>query len=288
VLVHDAARPLVPPAVVDAVLEATRIHGAAIPALVVQDTVKEVDAAGTVARTLDREAVRLAQTPQGSRVDWLLGALELAQRDDFAFSDEAGALQHAGRSVRVVAGDARNFKITTREDIDRARRALGGSATRLRVGTGYDVHRFGTEGTLVLGGVEFPGEPPLEGHSDADVVLHAVMDALLGAACLGDIGFHFPPSDLRYRGASSTGLATQVADLVRDSGFCVVNVDLTVLAERPKIGPRVPQMRAAIASCLRLETDRVAVKATTLEGLGALGRAEGIACQAVALLEADA
>ena len=141
---------------------------------------------------------------------------------------------------------------------------------------------------MVLGGVVFEGEPPLEGHSDADVVLHAVMDALLGAASLGDIGTQFPPSDERFRGASSAGLASRVADLVREAGFAVVNVDATLLAERPKIRPRVPEMRAAIAECLGIPQDRVGMKATTVEGLGALGRAEGIACQAIALLEAGA
>jgi len=286
VLVHDAARPLASPRLVDAVIAATRRHGAAIPALAVSDTVKEVDVSGeAVTRTLDRGALRLAQTPQGSRTEWLVQALEQARRDGVELSDEAGALERAGRVVRVVAGDAENLKITTADDLDRARRIVGGGATALRVGIGYDIHRFGAGRELVLGGVVFPGEPGLEGHSDADVVLHAVMDAVLGAASLGDIGTHFPPGDPRFRGAPSAGLAAEVAKLVLHGGFAIVNVDVTVLAERPRIGPRAAEMRAAIAGCLSIPAGRVGLKATTCEGLGAVGRAEGIACQAIALLE---
>jgi 2-C-methyl-D-erythritol 4-phosphate cytidylyltransferase/2-C-methyl-D-erythritol 2,4-cyclodiphosphate synthase len=286
VLVHDAARPLASPRVVDAVIEATRLHGAAIPALALSDTVKEVDPAGeVVAATLDRRSLRLAQTPQGARTEWLLEALERARRDGVEVSDEAGALERAGRTVRVVAGDADNLNITTVDDLERARLIVGGGAPALRVGIGYDIHRFGADRELVLGGVVFPGEPGLMGHSDADVVLHAVMDAVLGAASLQDIGAHFPPGDPRYRDAASSGLAAVVAKRIHESGFAIVNVDVTVLAERPRIGPRASEMRAAIAACLAIPSARVGLKATTCEGLGALGRAEGIACQAIALLE---
>jgi 2-C-methyl-D-erythritol 2,4-cyclodiphosphate synthase len=154
----------------------------------------------------------------------------------------------------------------------------------LRVGTGFDVHAFDEGRSLVLGGVPFPGEAGLAGHSDADVVLHAAMDALLGAAALGDIGGHFPPGDPRFAGAASTGLAREVVRLLRDSGFEIVNLDLTLLAERPRIRARAEEMRSRIAACLGLDTGRVGLKATTLEGLGALGRGEGIACEAVALI----
>jgi 2-C-methyl-D-erythritol 4-phosphate cytidylyltransferase/2-C-methyl-D-erythritol 2,4-cyclodiphosphate synthase len=286
VLVHDAARPLATPALVDRVLEATLHHGAAIPGLEVADTTKEVDAEGRVARTLERGGLRLAQTPQGARTAWLIEALERALAEGMEVGDEATALEHAGRPVRVVVGDPRNLKITSPEDLDRARRMLAADGGEMRIGTGFDVHRFGADRSLVLGGVTFPRQPGLEGHSDADVVLHAVMDALLGAACLGDIGVHFPPDDPRFAGVASTELAAEVGRIVSEAGYIVVNIDATVLAERPKISPRSSEMRTSIASCFDLPPERVSLKATTLEGLGALGRAEGIACQAVALLRA--
>lgn len=285
VLVHDAARPLVPARVVDAVLAATLEHGAAVPVVPVRDTVKEDDGAGFVARTVDRARLHLAQTPQGSRADWLREALAAARRDGVDPTDEAQALERAGRSVALVAGDPANVKITTPDDLARAARRLGdGSAGELRVGTGYDIHAFDPSRPLVLGGVAFPGEPGLAGHSDADVVLHAAMDAVLGAGALPDIGAHFPPDDPRFAGADSRTLAREVAGRIRAAGLAIVNLDLTVLAERPRIRARVDVMRAAIAEAFGLDPSRVGLKATTLEGLGALGRGEGIACQAVALV----
>ena len=187
--------------------------------------------------------------------------------------------------MAIVAGDAENVKITAARDVERAERRLRPGAGDLRVGTGFDAHRFCDGRPLVLGGVAFPGEARgLAGHSDADAVLHAAMDALLGAAALGDIGLLFPPGDPRFRGAASTALAARVAERVRESGFEIVNVDLTVLAERPRIAARAREMREAIAACLGVGPERVGLKATTLEGMGALGREEGIACQAVALV----
>jgi 2-C-methyl-D-erythritol 4-phosphate cytidylyltransferase/2-C-methyl-D-erythritol 2,4-cyclodiphosphate synthase len=284
VLVHDAARPLVPAEVVDAVVEATLRHGAAIPVVRVRDTVKEDDGNGFSARTLDRSRLRLAQTPQGSRTDWLVDALERASRAGVEPTDEAQVLELAGRRVALVPGDPGNVKITEPADLEAVRRLLEGEATSLRVGTGFDVHRFDEGRALVLGGVAFPDERGLSGHSDADVVLHAAMDAVLGAAALGDIGAHFPPGDPRYAGAPSTGLAREVARMLRESGFEVVNLDLTLLAERPRVRDRAAAMREAIAGCFGIDIGRVGLKATTLEGLGALGRGEGIACQAVALV----
>lgn len=285
VLVHDAARPLVSPRVVDAVLEATLRYGAAIPVVPVRDTVKSDDGAGFSGGTLDRAPLRLAQTPQGARVDWLLEALERARHDRVEATDEAHALERAGRRVAFVEGDLGNIKITTPEDLAEARRRLSGEALgETRAGTGYDIHRIDPARPLVLGGVPFPGEAGLAGHSDADVVLHAAMDAVLGAAALPDIGFHFPPGDPRFSGADSRELARAVARLLAQAGGVIVNIDLTVLAERPKIRPHVDAMRAAIAGAFGTEPSRVGLKATTLEGLGALGRGEGIACQAVALV----
>lgn len=288
VLVHDAARALVPAAVVDRVLAATLEHGAAVPVVPVRDTVKADDGLGFVARTVDRAPLRLAQTPQGSRRDWLVDALARAAAEGVEVTDEAQALERTGRRVALVAGDPGNVKITTPEDLALARAAVGGArAGELRVGTGFDVHRFGAGRRLVLGGVEFPGEIGLEGHSDADVVLHAAMDAALGAAGLPDIGAFFPPGDPRFAGADSRALAAEVARAVAGAGFSIVNLDLTVLAERPRIRPRVAEMREAVAAAFGIAPARVGLKATTLEGLGALGRAEGIACQAAALLRAE-
>jgi 2-C-methyl-D-erythritol 4-phosphate cytidylyltransferase/2-C-methyl-D-erythritol 2,4-cyclodiphosphate synthase len=285
VLVHDAARPMAPPELVERVIEAARRDGAALPALQVPDTIKEVDHEGAVLRTVDRSALCLAQTPQGARMDWLLDALRGAAADGVEVTDEAAALERAGHRVAVVAGDPRNRKITSEADLDELRRqSTEGEPSLLRVGSGFDVHPFAEGRALVLGGVRFEDEPGLAGHSDADVVLHAAMDALLGAAGLDDIGALFPPDDPQYAGADSGKLASRVARLIVRRGLEVVNLDLTVLAERPRIRPRVAEMRERIAACLEIDSARVGLKATTLEGLGALGRAEGIACQAVALL----
>jgi len=283
VLVHDAARPFVDPTLVAAVLSAVRLHGAAVPALAARDTIKRDDGTGFVAETLDRETLRLAQTPQGARRDWMLEALRLAVASGVEATDEAQALERAGRRVALVPGDPANLKITTPDDWRDALRRFD-EDDALRVGHGFDVHRFGGTRGLVLGGVAFPGEAGLVGHSDADVVLHAAMDALLGAAGLPDIGHYFPPGDPRFGGADSASLAREVAGHLRSAGFRIANLDLTLLAERPKIRERVGAMRDAIASCFLTEVARVGLKATTLEGLGALGRGEGIACHAVALL----
>ena len=288
VLVHDAARPFVTRATVAAVLAATRAHGAAVPVLPVRDTVKSDDGAGFVGTTLDRAPLRLAQTPQGARYDLLHRALTRAVSDGVEVTDEAQAIERIGEPVALVAGDPGNVKITTPDDLeDPVRRAPQGGGVGLRVGHGYDVHPTGGSGPLMLGGVRFEGERGLSGHSDADVVLHAAMDAVLGAAGLPDIGHFFPPDDARFRNADSAALAREVAAQIAAAGFAVVNLDLTVLAERPKIAPRVPAMRAAVAGCFGVDPSRVGMKATTLEGLGALGRGEGIACHAVVLL-ADA
>lgn len=283
VLVHDAARPLAAPELVDAVVAATRLHGAAVPVIEVPDTVKR--ACGEwVEGGPAREGLRLAQTPQGFRAGLLRAALErgLALGDEP--TDEAAAVARGGARVAAVPGDPGNFKITEPGDLVRARRIAEGGGADLRVGTGFDIHAVDPSRKLVLGGVPFPGEPGLSGHSDADVVLHAAMDALLGAAGLGDIGTWFPPSDARWAGADSRVLARRVADEVRAAGYDVLNLDLTLLAEWPRIGERAGDLRAAIADSFDLAPSRVGLKATTLEGLGALGRREGLACQATCLL----
>lgn len=283
VLVHDAARPFVSATLVREVLDATRRHGAAVPALPARETVKRADADGFIAETVDRTSLRLAQTPQGARRDWLIEALRQAVADGVDVTDEAQALERAGRRVALVDGDPRNVKLTTSADWDTAPRVDPREAG-WRVGTGFDIHRFAPGRSLKLGGVEFDGEIGLAGHSDADVVLHAAMDAVLGAAGRPDIGQIFPPDDPAFAGADSTMLARRVAALVLEDGWRVVNIDLTVLAERPKILPRSGAMKAAVGACFEVPASCVGIKATTLEGLGALGRAEGIACQAIVML----
>lgn len=287
VLVHDAARPFVNAALVSAVLDAARQHGAAVPVLPASDTIKRDDGTGFVAETLDRATLRLAQTPQAARRDWLLEALRLAVASGCEITDEAQALERAGRRVALVPGHPGNVKITTPEDWNNAVWRLDENDEPLRVGHGYDVHRFGGTRGLVLGGVSFPGEGGLLGHSDADVIFHAAMDALLGAAGLPDIGHYFPSDDPRFAGASSVAFAREIVGHIRASGFRIVNLDLTLLAERPKIRERVGAMREAIASSLLIDVARVGLKATTLESLGALGRGEGIACHAVALIRRE-
>ena len=286
VLVHDAARPFASPALVAAVLAATKRHGAAVPVLRVGETVKRDDGTGFAAATLDRDALRLAQTPQGARRELLLKALARAKSEGSEPTDDAEALERAGIPVALIAGEPANIKITTPEDWAEARRRLAPSrpAMRVRIGHGYDIHRFGADRVLKLGGVEFPGEAGLAGHSDADVVLHAAMDAVLGAAGLPDIGHHFPPGDPSFAGADSRALAREVARLLRARGWEIGNLDLTLLAETPRIGPRREAMREAIATAFSVDLSRIGVKATTLERLGSLGRSEGIACHAVALL----
>jgi 2-C-methyl-D-erythritol 4-phosphate cytidylyltransferase/2-C-methyl-D-erythritol 2,4-cyclodiphosphate synthase len=283
VLVHDGVRPFVTPSLVAAVLDAARRHGAAVPVLAVRDTVKRDDGGGFVAETIDRGPLRLAQTPQGARRDWMLEALRLAVASGREVTDEGEALERAGRRVALVPGDPANLKITMPADWSDALRRFDGDDD-FRIGHGYDVHRFGGTRPLMLGGVAFPGEQGLLGHSDADVVLHAAMDALLGAAGLPDIGHFFPTDDPRFEGADSAKLAREVFGRLRSSGFRIASLSLTLLAERPKVRDRIDAMREAIGAAFQIEPARVGLTATTLEGLGALGRGEGLACHAVALL----
>lgn len=287
VLVHDGARPLASAALVRRVLDATLAHGAAVPALPVSDTVRRRPAGVTPEAPLacealvDRAGLEAAQTPQGSRTEWLLEALAGAGTP---FGDDAAALAAAGHDVATVPGERRNLKITTREDLDLARRLAGPSAGEIRIGNGFDVHRFDPARELRLGGVAFEGEPGLSGHSDADVVLHAAMDAVLGAAGLGDIGRWFPAGDPAFADADSRRLAAEVSERVAAAGWEIGNLDLTVLGESPKIAPRREELERSIADAFGVAEERVSVKATTLEGLGSLGRREGLACQAVALV----
>lgn len=275
VLIHDAARPMTPPEVIDRVIEALAAHPAAVPALPVADTLKQGENGRAVA-TVPRAGLFRAQTPQGFRFAEILAAHRRFAGSEM--TDDAAVAEAAGLPVALVAGAESAFKITTGDDLDRARRLSGES----RTGTGFDVHRFGDGDHVWLCGVRVPHERGLIGHSDADVGLHALTDAILGTIGAGDIGLHFPPNDPKWKGAASSRFLAYAADLVRARGGRVVHVDVTVICERPKVGPHREAMRSAIAQILSVEVDRVSVKATTTEGLGFTGRSEGIAAQASA------
>lgn len=288
VLVHDAARPFVTADLIDRTIDAAMEHGAAIAALQSRDTVKRVDASGTITGTLQRERIYLAQTPQGFRRDVLAKAIA-AGRSGVEVTDEAALAERAGYKVHVVAGDPGNVKITTEEDLAaaRARTAAAAKPARTgRAGTGYDLHRLVEGRPLVIGGVVVPSEKGPLGHSDGDVACHAATDAILGAVGLGDIGRHFPDSDPRWKDASSLALLRETARLVREAGYEVGNVDITVILERPKIKDAIEQMRAHVAAALDVDPSRISIKGKTNEGVDAVGRGEAIAAHAVALLRA--
>lgn len=278
VLIHDAARPFVSAEIMTAVCTALRQHDAAIPALPVADTLKQVTQ-GRISRTLPRDGVYSAQTPQGFRFRAILDAHRAAAGKDF--TDDAAIAEHAGLSVATIEGSRMNFKLTTQEDFVTAERLLAYRSVP-RTGSGFDVHRFCAGDRLWLCGVEIAHDQGLEGHSDADVGLHALTDAILGAAALGDIGQHFPPTDPKWKGASSHVFLAHAATLVRDRGGEIGNVDVTIICERPKVSPHRDAMARRIAAILDIDHTRVSVKATTTEGLGFTGRREGIAAQATA------
>jgi 2-C-methyl-D-erythritol 4-phosphate cytidylyltransferase / 2-C-methyl-D-erythritol 2,4-cyclodiphosphate synthase len=278
VLIHDAARALVDAKTISAVIDALASADGALPVLPAADTLKRVSNE-RVDATLPRDGVGLAQTPQGFRFDKILRAHRSAS--GATFTDDAAIAEGAGLSVRAVAGSRLNFKLTTPEDFLMAE-ALLATTGSARTGIGFDVHRFGPGDHVWLCGVRLPHTQGLIGHSDADVGLHALTDALLGAAALGDIGQHFPPTDENWRGAASHIFLTHAAKLIAAAGGRIEHVDLTLICEQPKIGSHREKMSARIAELLGLDTSRVNVKATTTEGLGFTGRNEGIAAQAVA------
>ena len=280
VLIHDGARPFVSPAIIDRVLDGLAAAPGVIAALPVTDTIKRAaDGEPLIAETVDRRSLWRAQTPQGFRFAEILAAHRAAAGADL--TDDAAVAAQAKLSVTMVPGSEENVKITTDEDLSRAARALE-AALELRVGQGFDVHRFAPGDAVQLCGVRIPHARSLEGHSDADVGLHAVTDAILGALAAGDIGHHFPPSDPRWRGADSAVFLRHAASLVTDAGGRVVHVDVTLICEAPRIGPHREAMVRRLAEILGLGPDRCSVKATTTERLGFTGRGEGIAAQAVA------
>lgn len=279
VAIHDAARPFVSPDVITAAIEAAEKSGAAAPAVPVKDTVKVADENGRVQITPDRSTLFAVQTPQCFRRELYFQALAaVAGEKADLVTDDCSLFELAGLPVILTPGDYANLKITTKEDLK--------GETAMRIGHGYDVHRLVEGRRLILGGVDIPYEKGLLGHSDADVLLHAISDALLGAAALGDIGKHFPDTDPRYEGADSLQLLQEVGKLVNQAGYVVSNIDATILCQAPKLAPHIPAMRANIAGALNLALDKVSVKATTEEHLGFTGQGQGIAAHAVTLLEA--
>jgi 2-C-methyl-D-erythritol 4-phosphate cytidylyltransferase/2-C-methyl-D-erythritol 2,4-cyclodiphosphate synthase len=286
VLVHDAARPFTSAALVSRAIEAASRYGAAIPGMPVTDTVKLVDAQGTITATLDRAAMRTVQTPQAFRFATLLDAhrrAAAAGRDDF--TDDGALVEWAGMRVSVFEGEAGNIKMTTADDFARAERDAQAALSDIRTGIGYDIHSFDTGGDGVwLGGIKIAHSRKLSGHSDADVALHALVDAILGALADGDIGVHFPPSDETWRGASSDRFLAFAVERVKQRGGMVAHLDVAIVCEAPKVNPRRDEMRKRIAEIAGISIDRVGVKATTNEKLGSLGREEGIAAYATATI----
>ena len=282
VLVHDAARPFASADLVSRAIAAVAQTGAAIPTLAVSDTVKTVDGSGRVTATLARNELRTVQTPQAFGYAALLDAHERAQaagRDDFP--DDAALAEWAGLAVIAFEGEQANVKLTHADDFTRAASGLPGLVD-LRTGNGFDVHSFGAGDHVMLGGVRIAHDRGLAGHSDADVGLHALVDAILGALADGDIGAHFPPSDPQWRGAASDRFLAFAAERVRARGGLIAHLDLTLVCEAPRIGPHRDAMRARIAAIAGIPLERVSVKATTSEKLGFTGRGEGIAAFATA------
>lgn len=287
VLIHDGARCLVDAATIRRAMESVEACGTGVAAVPCVDTIKRVDADETVAETPDRAFLRAVQTPQGFAVPLLRKAHEAAQAEGWLGTDDASLVERYTGAVRLTLGDRRNIKLTTPEDMTMAEAFLQQDSMLpdLRVGQGYDVHRLVPERKLMLCGVEVPHTLGLLGHSDADVALHALMDAMLGAMALGDIGRHFPDSDPAYKGISSVKLLEHVVALLRQHHARVTNADVTIVAQKPKLLPFIPQMRENIAAALGLSVERVNVKATTTEKLAFEGREEGISAQAVCMVQ---
>ncbi len=286
VVVHDGVRPLATPETVAAVVQAALETGAATAGIPARETVKVVEGA-EVTTTLARSQIWIAHTPQAFRTDLLRTAHHRAREEGAFARDDAGLVERLGHRVRMVEDSPVNLKITVPEDLALAEAHLQrGRSAAVRTGIGIDAHRFAMGRRLILGGIEIPASRGLVGHSDADVLTHAIMDAVLGAAGLGDIGQRFSPSEPAYKDADSLHLLQQVVDAATAAGWRVAHVDAVVLAEAPRIGPYVEQMRERLAAVLGVAPLGVSIKATTLEGMGAIGRGEGIAAHAVATVEA--
>ncbi|AVX04624.1 2-C-methyl-D-erythritol 4-phosphate cytidylyltransferase [Maritalea myrionectae] len=284
VLIHDAARPFVSDELIGKCIQTAATFGGALPALQVTDTLKKANKDGSVEQTLDRMAHYLAQTPQAFKYELILKAHQSAATADTSFTDDASIAEWAGLNVKIVDGEPNNFKITIPQDLDRAEMSLA-TPMETRVGTGFDVHAFEAGDHVILGGIQIPHTAKLKGHSDADVGLHTLTDALYGAMADGDIGQHFPPSEMEWHKADSAQFLEHAASRLRDRGGRLVHLDLTLICEAPKIGPHCEKMRQRIAQIADVSMSRVSVKATTTEKLGFTGRKEGIAAQAAVTIE---
>ena len=285
VLIHDAARPFVTSAVISRAIQAAGKTGAAIPVVPVTDTIKEVTASGDIIATPERAKLRIAQTPQTFKFEVILEAHRRAARDGLTeFTDDAAIAEWAGLTVATFEGDVANMKLTTPEDFVREEARLAAQLGDIRTGTGYDVHAFGEGDHVWLCGLRVPHSKGFLAHSDGDVGLHALVDAILGALADGDIGSHFPPSDMKWKGASSDQFLKYAIERVTARGGRVANLEVTMICERPKIGPLRDQMRARIAEISGVDISRIAVKATTSERLVFTGREEGIAATASATI----
>ncbi|QBR69969.1 bifunctional 2-C-methyl-D-erythritol 4-phosphate cytidylyltransferase/2-C-methyl-D-erythritol 2,4-cyclodiphosphate synthase [Beijerinckiaceae bacterium] len=283
VLIHDAARLFVSDTLVDRAVAAAIAHGAAVPGVLPTDTVKEIDEEGLVLATPPRSRLRAVQTPQAFRFELILAAHRSAAKSGACdLTDDAAVAEWAGHPVHVFPGDDANMKITTSADLHVAEARLIRELADVRIGQGYDVHAFGPGDHVWLGGLKIAHDHGLVGHSDADVLSHAITDALLGALAEGDIGSHFPPSDPQWRGAASRIFLAAAAAKVRARGGMIAHIDATLACERPKIGPHRDAIRASIAEIVEIQIDRVAIKATTTERLGFTGREEGMASLAIA------
>ncbi|HEY2211233.1 MAG TPA: bifunctional 2-C-methyl-D-erythritol 4-phosphate cytidylyltransferase/2-C-methyl-D-erythritol 2,4-cyclodiphosphate synthase [Bradyrhizobium sp.] len=285
VLIHDAARPFVSAALISRAIDAAGHTGAAVPAIPVADTIKLIGESGNVEATPERARLRIAQTPQSFRFDEIIDAHRRAARDGRGdFTDDAALAEWAGLTVATFEGDPANMKLTTPEDFIREEARLGAMLGDIRTGSGYDVHAFGDGDHLMICGVRVPHSRGFLAHSDGDVGLHALVDAILGALADGDIGSHFPPSDPQWKGAASDRFLKYAVDRVTARGGRIAHLDVTLICERPKVGPHRDAMRARIAEITGLSLSRVAVKATTSERLGFTGREEGIAAMASATI----
>ncbi len=286
VLVHDAARPMLTTDLIDRCCDGAMQYGAVIAAVPVKDTLKKVGVGGAILHTVDRDELWQAQTPQAFQRSVLLEAY--AAVGDRDVTDEASLLEFAGIEVHLVEGAETNIKITRPDDLVIAEMSMQDTKRKtctMRIGHGYDAHRFASGRDLILGGVKIPCELGLAGHSDADVLSHALCDALLGALGEGDIGMHFPDSDASYENIYSITLLEDVVSRVKARGFVVVNGDITVVCQSPKLAPFIPEMRQILAAACGSHSDQINVKATTTEKMGFTGRVEGISCHAVVLLE---
>ena len=281
ILIHDAARCLIQPDLIKRIIQCVKEYGSAIPGIPACSTYKSVSPDNFVQDTPDRASLYEIQTPQGFTAENIIPAALRAAEDGISCTDDAGLLEYCHIPVKVVPGDSSNIKLTEPQDLSRARSILEGDDLTVRVGMGYDVHRLVPERKLILCGVEIPYESGLLGHSDADVALHALMDAMLGACALGDIGRHFPDHDERFRNISSVILLKETARILNEHGYHVYNADITIAAQKPKLLPFIPQMCSCIAEALGLPDDRISIKATTTEKLGFEGRMEGISSYAV-------